>query len=79
MNGIASIELVLGLDQALYLIMHEFGDLPVFFGVVGEKIIVESILWPVDLVKDTTKFNDEILKAYKLFASSIKASETFEH
>lgn len=69
-NGSASIELVQGTDPSLHLIMHEFGDLPIFISVVGEQIIVESILWPVELVKDTTIFNEEVLRTHKLFPLS---------
>lgn len=69
-DGSSSIELVQGTDPSLHLIMHEFGDLPIFISVVGEQIIVESILWPVELVKDTTFFNEEVLRTHKLFPLS---------
>lgn len=66
----ASIELVEGNEPSLHIIMHEFGDLPIFISVVGEQIIVESILWPVELVKDVIKFNDETLRTQRLFPLS---------
>lgn len=69
-NGGASIELVEGTDPSLHIIMHEFGDLPVFISVVGEQIIVESILWPTDAVKDVKTFNEEILRTQKFFPLS---------
>jgi len=69
-NGGASIELVQGTDPSLHLVMHEFGDLPIFMSVVGEQIIVESILWPVEIVKDTVAFNGEVLRTHKLFPLS---------
>lgn len=69
-NGSASIELVQGSDPSLHIIMHEFGDLPIFMSVVGEQIIVESILWPTELVKDVNNFNEQILRTHKLFSLS---------
>lgn len=69
-NGGASIELVQGTDPSLHIIMHDFGDLPVFVSVVGEQIIVESILWPTDAVKDINQFNDEVLRTHKFFPLS---------
>ncbi|UYZ83739.1 YjfI family protein [Entomomonas sp. E2T0] len=69
-NGGASVELVQGTDPSLHIIMHEFGDLPVFISVVGEQIIVESILWPTDAVKDVNTFNEEVLRTHKFFPLS---------
>lgn len=69
-NGGASVELVQGTDPSLHIIMHEFGDLPVFISVVGEQIIVESILWPTEAVKDVSTFNEEILRTHKFFPLS---------
>lgn len=69
-NGGASVELVQGTDPSLHIIMHEFGDLPVFISVVGEQIIVESILWPTDAVKDINAFNEEVLRTHKFFPLS---------
>lgn len=69
-SGGASVELVQGTDPSLHIIMHEFGDLPVFISVVGEQIIVESILWPTDAVKDVNAFNEEVLRTHKFFPLS---------
>ncbi len=69
-NGGASIELVQGTDPSLHIVMHEFGDLPVFVSVVGEQIIVESILWPTESVKDINQFNEEVLRTHKFFPLS---------
>lgn len=69
-NGGASVELVQGTDPSLHIIMHEFGDLPVFISVVGEQIIVESILWPTEAVKNVSTFNEEILRTHKFFPLS---------
>lgn len=69
-DGGASVELVEGTDPSMVIIMHEFGDLPIFLSVVGEQIIVESILWPIDSVQNPQAFNEEILRAHKFFPLS---------
>lgn len=69
-NKEISIELVEGTDPSLHLIMHDFGDLPIFISVVGEQIIVESVLWATKLVKDSQQFNEEVLRTHKLFPLS---------
>lgn len=66
----ASIELVEGTDPSLHIVMHDFGDLPIFLSVVGEQIIVESILWSVSAVKNQQAFNEEVLRAHKFFPLS---------
>lgn len=66
----ATIELVEGTDPSLHIIMHDFGDLPIFLSVVGEQILVESILWPVESVKHIQTFNEEVLRAHKFFPLS---------
>ncbi|AZS49945.1 DUF2170 family protein [Entomomonas moraniae] len=69
-GGSATVELVEGTDPSLHIIMHDVGDLPIFLSVVGEQIIVESILWPVDSVRNPQVFNEEILRAHKFFPLS---------
>lgn len=66
----ASIELIEGIEPALYLIMHDYGDLEVFLNVTGEQVIVESILWPKADVVDITAFNDAVLRTHKYFPLS---------
>ncbi|RLR63618.1 DUF2170 family protein, partial [Pseudomonas aeruginosa] len=39
------IELIEGAEASLYVIMREYGDLPVFVAPQGEQIIVEALLW----------------------------------
>lgn len=55
-----------GTDPVLQVIMHEFGDLPVFMSVGAEQIVVSALLWPVDEQKDQAAFNVFLLKAQKL-------------
>ncbi|TQV75984.1 DUF2170 family protein [Exilibacterium tricleocarpae] len=69
-NGAASLELIDGIEPSLHIVMHEFGDLPVFLTVSGDQIIVESILWSVDDVADVVKFNDAVLRTHKYFPLS---------
>lgn len=66
----ASIELVEGVDPSLFIIMKEFGDLPVFLTVSGNQILVESVLWSVNEVHDVDRLNDAILRTHKYFPLS---------
>ncbi|WP_068636548.1 biofilm formation regulator BacA [Thauera butanivorans] len=75
-SGTARLELLDGADPSLLLQMHEYGDLPVFLAVVGEHIVVESLLWPVALVQDVAVFNDQVLRTHKLFPLSSISIET---
>ena len=69
-SGRARLELIDGVSPAMHIVMHEFGDLPVFLIVSGEQIIVESMLWPVSDVKDKARFNDVVLRTHKYFPLS---------
>lgn len=66
----AYIEVIDGVEPALYILMHEYGDLPLFLTVSGEQIIVECMLWPVSSVIDVSKFNDAVLRTHKYFPLS---------
>jgi uncharacterized protein YjfI (DUF2170 family) len=65
-----SIELIDGVGPSVYLIMHEFGDLPIFLTVAGDQIVVESVLWAVSEVNNQTAFNDAVLRTHKYFPLS---------
>lgn len=65
-----SINLIEGTDPTIHLIMHEFGELPIYLTVAGEQILVESLMWPIGQVKDTANFNEEVLRTHKLFPLS---------
>ncbi|MEN7344228.1 MAG: YjfI family protein [Pseudomonadota bacterium] len=69
-EGRASIELIEGVDPTLHLVMHRYGDLPVFVSVAGNQIIAEAMLWPVALVKDAVEFNETVLRTQKYFPLS---------
>ena len=70
MEGSITVELVAGIDPAILITMSEFGDLPLLLSVSGSQILVETLLWPVDEVKDTAAFNELILKTHKLLPLS---------
>lgn len=69
-NGHAQIELVDGVEPSLHLVMKDYGDLPIFVSVSGEQILVESVLWSTDEVKDIVGLNDAVLRTHKYFPLS---------
>jgi uncharacterized protein YjfI (DUF2170 family) len=69
-TGAINVELVAGIDPAILITMSEFGDLPLLLSVSGSQILVETLLWPVEEVKDTAVFNELILKTHKLLPLS---------
>ena len=69
-SGQASVELIDGVEQALHIVMAEYGDLPIFMTVSGEQIIVESMLWSVSEVSDVKAFNEAVLRTHKYFPLS---------
>ena len=69
-EGAIKVELVDGIDPGILITMAEFGDLPLLMSVSGSQILVETLLWPVDEVKDTAAFNDLILKTHKVLPLS---------
>ena len=69
-EGAATTDLIEGADTSIHIVMHEFGDLPLFLTVAGEQIIVEAVLWSVDDVIDSAKFNDVVLRTHKYFPLS---------
>ncbi|MEE9344948.1 MAG: YjfI family protein [Methylococcales bacterium] len=66
----ASIELMDGIDPVLQIVMHEYGDLPIFLSVYGEQIIVESVLWSTSDVNNLAEFNEVVLRTHKYFPLS---------
>jgi len=69
-GGRATVEMIDGVDPAVHIIMHDYGDLPVFLTVSGEQIIVESVLWSMSEINDVPQFNDTILRTHKYFPLS---------
>lgn len=69
-GGAAVVELIDGVEPALYITLNDYGDLPVFLTVAGEQIIVESLLWSIEEVADTAAFNEAVLRTHKYFPLS---------
>jgi len=68
--GGATVEVIDGAKQSLYITMTEYGDLPIFLTVSGGQLIAEAILWSVKDVRDLKEFNDAILRTQKYFPLS---------
>jgi uncharacterized protein YjfI (DUF2170 family) len=66
----ASVELIDGVDPTIHVVMHEYGDLPVFVTIAGDQVIVESVLWPTSDVRDPGEFNETVLRTHKYFPLS---------
>lgn len=74
-QGYATVEIIDGVDACLHIIMHEYGDLPLFLSISNQQIIVEALLWSTKVIKEQTKFNEEVLHSRKLFPLSTIAIE----
>ncbi|WP_434778118.1 YjfI family protein [Neisseria sp. Ec49-e6-T10] len=71
----ATVQLLECTDPILYVVMHDYGELPLFIAVSGAQIVVEGTLWKENEVKDVVKFNDAVLRTHKLFPLSSIALE----
>ncbi|WAH59037.1 YjfI family protein [Pseudomonas silvicola] len=65
-----TLTLVQGAEQSLKLEMNEYGGLPIHIAVVGEQIIVDTVLVDVDSIKDVARFNDAVLRSREMFPLS---------
>lgn len=72
------VELLEGAEPSLHLVMHGYGDLPLFLAIEGEQIVVEALLWPVHDVPDTARFNEQVLRTHKLFPLSTIGIDTID-
>lgn len=75
-NESCSIEIIDGLDSTIVISMHNYGDLPVFVTAGGEQILAEAVLFALEDVEDTGKFNEYVLKTHKYFPLSTISIET---
>lgn len=71
-----SIALIQGAEPSIKLEMHEYGDLPLFIAVVGEQIIVDTLLVAADEISNVAAFNDAVLRSRELFPLSSIGIET---
>jgi len=79
-NGSCSIEIIDGLDSSIVVTMHTHGDLPIFITAGGDQILAEAVLFSVEDVDDTARFNEYVLKTHKyLPLSTISIESDNEH
>lgn len=69
-DGRASLELINAAEPCLLIIMHDYGDLPIYMTVSRQHILVEALLWPISAVRDPETFNREVLRTHKFFSLS---------
>lgn len=75
-SGELVVSLMQGAEPSIKVEVTEFGGLPVFIAVVGEQIIVDTLLVDQDTITDPVKFNDAILRSRELFPLSSIGIET---
>ena len=75
-DGAMTVELIEGAEPSLLLTMHDYGDLPLFLAVGGQQIVVEALLWPMAMVRDPARFNEDLLRTHKLLPLSTLGIDT---
>ena len=75
-NDSCSIEIIDGLDSTIVISMHHYGDLPIFVTAGGDQILAEAVLFSLDDVTDTAKFNEYVLRTHKFLPLSTISLET---
>lgn len=75
-SGEIGIALVQGAEPSIRLEMNEYGGLPIYLAVVGEQIIVDSVLVDREAIADVARFNDAVLRSRELFPLSSIGIET---
>ncbi|XVN18496.1 DUF2170 family protein [Pseudomonas corrugata] len=66
-----TLSLVQGSESSIKLEMNDFGGLPIYIAVVGDQIIVDTVLVDVESINDVAAFNDAVLRSRKCSLSSI--------
>lgn len=66
----ATVELIESGMPAILVVMHDFGDLPVFVSVAGDQLVVEAILWRLVDVENPAAFDASVLRTHKYFPLS---------
>ena len=69
-DGRAMVEIINAAEPCLHIVMHEYGDLPLFLTVSRQHILVEAVLWPASAVIDKKEFDHEVLRTHKFFSLS---------
>lgn len=65
-EGEMTATIVEGVEPVLLVVMHEFGDLPIYVSGGGLQLVVSTLLWPCDEQNDRAAFNEFLLKAQKI-------------
>ncbi|PHY17114.1 YjfI family protein [Caulobacter sp. BP25] len=73
-----TVTVVEGVEPVLMVVMHEFGDLPIYVSGGGLQLVVSTILWPCDEQNDRAAFNEFLLKAQKIVPLSNFGITTIE-
>ncbi len=69
-NGEMGVTLINGTEPGIVLTMNEFGDLPLYMSGAGSQIIVDTLLWPVDEIRDRNALIDQLLRMHKFMPLS---------
>jgi len=75
-DGRAGLEILHAAEPCLHIVMHDYGDLPLFMTVSRQHILVEALLWPTDAVRDVEALNREVLRTHKFFSLSTVGIDT---
>ena len=62
-----TLSLVQGSESSIKLEMNDFGGLPIYIAVVGEQIIVDTVLVDAESINDVPAFNDAVLRSREMF------------
>jgi uncharacterized protein YjfI (DUF2170 family) len=73
-----TVTVVEGVEPVLLVVMHEFGDLPIYVSGGGLQLVVSTLLWPCDEQNDRSAFNEFLLKAQKIVPLSNFGITTIE-
>ncbi len=73
-----TVTVVEGVEPVLLVVMHEFGDLPIYVSGGGLQLVVSTLLWPCDDQNDRAAFNEFLLKAQKIVPLSNFGITTIE-
>ena len=65
-----TLSLVQGSEQSIKLQMNEYGGLPIYLAVVGEQIIIDTVLVDLESINDVATFNEAVLRNREMFPLS---------
>lgn len=69
-RGEIGLALIQGSEQSIKLELNEYGGLPIYIAVVGEQIIVDTVLVDLESINDVARFNDAVLRSREMFPLS---------